>query len=742
LTTSIARTYVVDCVPAIPFNTEGEAMEARRGSAGRGGAGALLLGLVLGVLPVTVQAQAVTGAGPSAGPITATIDTRQVGAPVDPLIYGYFIENLGSIFEGGLWAEMLGDRKFFHAVNADSVLTPTNSRSRFVGRWWPFGPDTRVAMDSARAFVGKHSPRVELEPGSTRGIVQPGIALSQGKEYTGRIVVATASRTPVAGTAVTGQAPTVEVSLVWGDGAADRQTVRLPATSPEYATFPLRFVSGGTTRDGRLEITGTGAGSLLVGAVSLMPADHVEGFRRDMIEVLRLVNPTTTRWGGNFSAGYEWRDGIGDPDRRPPRYCYAWNAVEQNDVGTLEVIALNRLLGAEPNIGVNSGLGDASSAAQWVEYVNGAPDTPMGRLRAEHGHPEPFGVKWWGIGNEMYGQWQLGHMAINHYVLQHNRFAEAMRAVDPSIILVASGATPFETGTTARHHRQPLPVVPPFEYDSPEDWSGQLLRHSAPYFEFLAEHIYPMPDQAFDAEAGVFRPVDDPLQDRLRRAPNRVRGAVEAWEEYHRRLPWLKDTGIRMVLDEWATGARGAGDMVGALGAAMVLNEMIRESDVWVMGAYTALTSVVAYDRTDALPALRASGLVFQLYTDHLGTLPLAVTGDSPQPELRGTLGVDKPRLSSGSPTYPLDILAALSADRRTLTVAVVNPSEQPQTLQLRFDGATPRRAGRVWTIESEPDARAMPGQPAARLVESRVTSPTAARTIAPTSIQLFEFTL
>ena len=159
--------------------------------------------------------------------------------------------------------------------------------------------------------------------------------------------------------------------------------------------------------------------------------------------------------------------GIGTGGR--PVMTMLWNTVEYNDVGTDEFMALCRLLKIDPYICVNAGLGDARSAAQWVEYVNGSIDTPMGRLRAQNGHPEHYDVIWWGIGNEMYGQWQLGHMYIDHYVLKHNLFAHAMRKIDPDIKTVASGASPFETGTTARHHRKPLPAELPYEYGTPQD---------------------------------------------------------------------------------------------------------------------------------------------------------------------------------------------------------------------------------------------------------------------------------
>ena len=113
-------------------------------------------------------------------------------------------------------------------------------------------------------------------------------------------------------------------------------------------------------------------------------------------------------------------------------------------VGADEFLTLCELLGVDAFISVNAGFGEARSAAEEVEYVNGAADTPMGKLRAANGHPAPYGVKWWGIGNEMYGSWQFGHMALKQYVIKHNMFAKAMRKVDPGITLLATGATPEE----------------------------------------------------------------------------------------------------------------------------------------------------------------------------------------------------------------------------------------------------------------------------------------------------------
>ena len=122
------------------------------------------------------------------GPISATVDLTRTGEPIDRRMYGYFIELLGNMFEGGMWAEKLGDRKFYYPVTSDSG--PARNL-RGAQPWRPLGPGTRVAMDSAHVWVGKHSPRVALEAGTPRGIQQGGLSLTQGRAYIGRVVLAT-----------------------------------------------------------------------------------------------------------------------------------------------------------------------------------------------------------------------------------------------------------------------------------------------------------------------------------------------------------------------------------------------------------------------------------------------------------------------------------------------------------------------------------------------------------------------
>jgi alpha-N-arabinofuranosidase len=674
--------------------------------------------LVAGALTVSASAQTAA----------MTVDASKTSAPISPLMYGFFTELLGNWYEGGLWAEMLGDRKFFYPVDSSPAQTPPNSR-RFVGRWRPVGPDEFVTMDHDRAWVGQHSPRVRLETNAPHGIQQAGLGLVQGKRYSGRVILAAD-----AGAAVT-------VSLVWGTNAADRETVSIKGLRADYAKFPFSFTAGAATMEGRLEIAGTGQGSLHVGAVSLMPADNVNGFRADLIAALKDIGPTILRWpGGNSTSGYDWRDGIGDSDKRSPRYDFAWKALEPNDVGTDEFMALTRILRIEPYICVNAGFGDAHSAAEWVEYFNGAASTPMGKLRAANGHAEPYRVKWWNIGNEMYGPWQLGHMSLAHYAIKHNMFAQAMRQVDPTIKIVASGATPAEMSTTGAARTITGNAVA--EFGSPVvDWTGGLLANSAGFFDAIAEHLYPKANTAFDAEKQQFVPVEDSLVDRARRLPNRVRCAVEAWQEYQKRFPALKMDSIPIALDEWVPGNPGTRTtMFTALSSAEAMHELFRNSGLFMMSAYTHAAGLLTYDKTSA--NIQPVGLMFELYRRHFGTIPVAVAGNSPQHDVKGTVGVDKPKIPSGGDTYPLDVTAALTADGKVLTVAIVNATEEEQQMDVTFRGVTLQPQGRLWRIAAtDLNPRNEPGKPrAVDIAQSTLTAVPGHLAVPKLSIGIYEF--
>ena len=174
------------------------------------------------------------------------------------------------------------------------------------------------------------------------------------------------------------------------------------------------------------------------------PLSDDRGFRLDVLEAVRELDVSILRWpGGNFVSSYNWQDGIGPKDQRPVRAELAWHDLESNRFGTDEFLAYAEEIGAEPYIAVNLGLGTIDDARYWVEYTNESRPTYWAEERRKNGRDEPWGVTYWGLGNEIDGGWQLGQKGPEEYSIFAREAAKAMRRVDPSIKLVASGSSDY-----------------------------------------------------------------------------------------------------------------------------------------------------------------------------------------------------------------------------------------------------------------------------------------------------------
>lgn len=197
--------------------------------------------------------------------------------------------------------------------------------------------------------------------------------------------------------------------------------------------------------------------------------------RQDTLALIRALRPPVIRYpGGNFASGYHWEDGIGDPAQRPRRYDTAWQAWESNRVGTDEYMTLCRMVESEPFLVVNDGSGTAEEAARWVAYCNQPADDEMGARRAANGHPQPYHVRLWGVGNEVWGVWQIGHTTAENYAARLLKFIHTMRAVDPKLEIVAVGDAPLS--------------------DDPQDpatlWNRTVLDRAGEQIDYLSFHIY------------------------------------------------------------------------------------------------------------------------------------------------------------------------------------------------------------------------------------------------------------
>jgi alpha-N-arabinofuranosidase len=613
---------------------------------------------------------------------------------------------------------------------------------RFLGEpFRPVGPAGTVEMDIVRPFVGAHSPRVRLAASEPHGIQQSRLRLRHGKPYTGRVWLAGDPGAKVV------------VRLVWGPGPSDSQTVTIPALTSAYQKFALKFTAPVDSPDARLEIVGTGRGVFHIGAASLMPADNLQGFHAGMIRYYKDQGFRMAKWpGGNFVSSYDFYDGLGDPDKRPPR------GRESNDVGLHEFIALCRLLGAEPDLTINSGYASARDAAEQVEYCNGSLETRLGKMRAANGHPEPFHIRYWTIGNEMYGPWQAGHMSLDQYWVKHNNIVEAMRKVDPAIKVTLCGASICERGIGCAEKKgnffpsewePPMPYDLPFAFGSHEDWDGWLLANCAGNVDFVSEHTYAYPHLRYDSPKQSFVNSGDPPLTKARRLPNRIGEFFEAWQKYLERMPNLKEKNIKFIFDEWGcrnrlmSGAAQTPGMLTPLAYALFLNEVFRHSDVVEASCATGGMGTVLIDNTGEAVGLSAEGLVLKIMANHFtGAFPVAVSGNSPQQAVPGTVFVDIPNVPIGSPTYPLDVTAALSSDRKKLIFSVVNPTEEAHEFSPRITGVKLRGPGTLRQI-APPNLNSanIAGQkPAVEIVEHSLDALPDTVQTPPVSVSVYEF--
>ena len=177
------------------------------------------------------------------------------------------------------------------------------------------------------------------------------------------------------------------------------------------------------------------------------PLADDKGYRKDVMDAVRGLGVTILRWpGGNFASGYNWKDGIGPKDQRPARPDHAWGDIDSNRFGTDEFLQYCERIGVEPYICINAGLGSINEAREWVEYTNESRKTYWAELRRKNGRDKPYNVKYWSLGNEIDGPWQLGHKNAEDYTKFALEAAKAMRRADGSIKLIAAGSSNFGPG--------------------------------------------------------------------------------------------------------------------------------------------------------------------------------------------------------------------------------------------------------------------------------------------------------
>ncbi len=211
------------------------------------------------------------------------------------------------------------------------------------------------------------------------------------------------------------------------------------------------------------------------------PHADERGLRKDVMAALRELNYRAMRYpGGNFLSGYRWLDGVGPLEDRPRRRDLAWRSIETNHFGTNEFIEFCKAVNSEPMLGVNMGTGTIQDAANLVEYCNAPTGTQYADLRASHGYADPHNVKYWCVGNEMDGPWQIGHLDASDYGKKAREAAKMMRWRDPSIELVLCGSS-----------NSAMPTYPEWDRVALELCWDQVNYHSMHYYALNTEDDTP-----------------------------------------------------------------------------------------------------------------------------------------------------------------------------------------------------------------------------------------------------------
>lgn len=364
--------------------------------------------------------------------------------PINRRLFGKFTEHLGKNVYGGAWAQIVTNPDFapietwpnrgellrrLHRESVEMHLLPLASAAALgLPPWWAVEGDLEHAfgqrrgrpvltVTAARAGAGRLVTPVYLPVHRTGGYR---VRLHARGSCPLRVSLRSAAQGDLLAAVIVGTD---------GDWRSQEISLQIPAGSAPPPGTPFHLL-----------LEPQAAGAIELRQCLLFPDDHLDGWDPDVVRFLREARLPLLRFpGGNFVSAYHWEDGIGPVDDRPVLPNPAWPEVEWNHVGTDEWLRLCELVGCEPLVCINAGNGTPAEAARWVAYCNSPVDTAPGALRALNGHPEPYEVRLWEVGNEIYGNWQVGHTDALGYAERYRRFAGAMLESDPTIQLIANG---------------------------------------------------------------------------------------------------------------------------------------------------------------------------------------------------------------------------------------------------------------------------------------------------------------
>jgi len=403
-----------------------------------------------------------------------------------------------------------------------------------------------------------------------------------------------------------------------------------------------------------------------------------EGFRQDALDALKKIHTPIIRWpGGNFASSYHWQDGIGLKEKRPVRFDPNWRVDEPNIFGTDEFIQCCQKIEAEPCIVVNMGDGSATEAAEWIEYCNRKGKSFYAALREKNGHPTPYRVKYWGLGNEIGWSHQVGAKKdVEDYIDDLTDFARLMRYLDPEIRLIACGLGLFQRARGI-------------------NWNHRLLMEAGDIFDYISVHDY-----FHGGFGGPKRSYEEMLKHLVlvEREIKALAGQIDA-----AMLVLKRDKIIKIAFDEWnlwgwavdSSTGQGSDDndrnedytLVDAIYIASILNMCQRMYGYIGMANFSPTVNArgLIYVNKDGI-VLRPGYHTFCLYTNHTGNLAIDT--------------FVKSDTYAGVPA--IDVSASLKGEDIIFIAAVNKNPEQSVTARVIIDNFQPRKNGIAWQIKGK----------------------------------------
>ena len=416
--------------------------------------------------------------------------------------------------------------------------------------------------------------------------------------------------------------------------------------------------------------------------------DDGRGYRKDVLEEVRQMGVPIIRYpGGNFVSGYNWLDGVGPKAQRPRVLDRAWNTIEPNQFGTNEFITWARAVGAEPLLGTNFGTGTVESTVALMEYCNVERGTKWSELRRQHGYEKPHNVKYWCLGNEMDGPWQIGHIPAREYGSKARDAARQMRALDPTAKFIACGSSGPFMATYLDWDQQVLEEC--FDevdaislhryFDNSDETGGDTAK-------FLALNL------SMDRQIQEIMAVCDVVRGR-RRSAKTLWLSFDEWNVWYRKRAGTDVDGQRQLAPHLLEEVYNLEDalLVGGL-----LNTLLRRSDRVRVACLAQLVNVIAPLLTNEDGLLRQT--IWYPYTWALkyargSALNLASQGPSYEVSRLGRPVEQGGRSIPGLGQVPyLDVAATLDDASKTVTLFILNRDlDRARELRVNWHDLTPQ---------------------------------------------------